>query len=381
MDHYAVAADKLYRYLVTHHGDGGALVGPDPGIRFNYRVGRFIKGYLGFVPWNDQLYYLQGQAYWILANWVLHERTGDKSHAQMAVDCADQILARQRPDGAWDYPNPEWAGRVATVEGTWASIGLIETYRRTGKQHLLDGALRWHSYLHREIGFQRIGDEVAVNYFARRKDARVPNNSTLYLYLLGALWATTEDRRYLDETPGLVTFLERAQLSMGELPYSVDGVAGTRGRTHFQCYQYNAFECLDLIQYHTLTGDDRVLPIIRQVLRFLSAGIRPDGHAAYACNSVQRRVSYHTGALAAAFTEAQRVGIYDYTDLARRAYAYLISLQRPDGGFIHSQRDYGVLRDVRSYPRYLAMILYHLLIAEALTEDTTGKEAAYDTVR
>jgi len=381
VDHYALAADKLYRYLVTNHGDGGALVGPDPGIRFNYRIGRFVKGYLGFVRWNDQLYYLQGQAYWILANWILHERTGDESYARTAIDCADKILARQRPDGAWDYPNPEWAGRVATVEGTWASIGLIETFRRTGEQRLLDGALRWHSYLHREIGFQRIGDEVAVNYFARRTDARVPNNSTLYLYLLGALWATTKDQRYLDETPGLVTFLERAQLSTGELPYSVDGLEDTRGRTHFQCYQYNAFECLDLIQYHTLTGDDRVLPIISNVLRFLSDGIREDGHAAYACNSVQRRVSYHTGALAAAFTEARRVGIDDYTPLARKAYAYLISLQRPDGGFIHSQRDYGVLRDVRSYPRYLAMILYHLLIAEALTEDTTGKEAAYDSVR
>lgn len=381
MDQYAKAALNLHRYLVARHGSGGALIGPDPGIRFNYRAGRFIKSYLPFVPWRDNLYYLQAQAYWTLANWVLHERLGDERYRQIAVDCADEMLARQRSDGAWDYPNPEWAGRVATVEGTWASLGLLETFRRTGDQRLLDGALGWYEFVQREIGFQRFGDEVAVNYFAGGGGVRVPNNTTLLLYLLGALWETTGDRRYLADSDGLVTFLERVQVPSGELPYAVPGESAFRAMTHFQCYQYNAFECMDLIQYHLMTGDERVQPIIRGVLAFLSTGIVPAGYAAYACTNRHRRVSYHTAALAAAFLEARKVGIEDYVSLARRAYAYLLGLQRPDGGFIHSQQDYRVLRDGRSYPRYLSMILYHLLLAAALAEANQGEEAAYDTVR
>ncbi len=37
------AAISLHRYMVGRHWTGHALVGPDPGIRFNYRIGRFVK--------------------------------------------------------------------------------------------------------------------------------------------------------------------------------------------------------------------------------------------------------------------------------------------------------------------------------------------------
>src|SRR5688572_25796960 len=118
------AALALHGLLLNRYWHGGGLVGPDCGIRFNYRVGRFVKSYLRALPWRDSLYYLQTQAYWTLANWRLSELMNDERLQRVAVASARGMLARQRADGAWDYPNPEWHGRVANAEGSWAAIGL-----------------------------------------------------------------------------------------------------------------------------------------------------------------------------------------------------------------------------------------------------------------
>ena len=75
-------------------------------------------------------------------------------------------------------------------------------------------------------------------------------------------------------------------------------------------------------------------------------------------------MTYHAAALAASFAEAKRIGIQGYEELSARAYRWLLDRQRADGSFPHSSRDYGVLADARSYPRNLAMILFHLLSAE-----------------
>src|SRR5713226_7813815 len=101
------AALKLDRYLRTEHWNGRGLVGPDVGIRFNSRFGRFIKGYLPGVHWHDEYYYLQAQGYWILANWCLHRLTGDAEYRDIAVRCSEYAVTCQRDDGGWDYPNPE----------------------------------------------------------------------------------------------------------------------------------------------------------------------------------------------------------------------------------------------------------------------------------
>ncbi|MDP8923314.1 MAG: hypothetical protein M3O34_10625, partial [Chloroflexota bacterium] len=110
MTAYLGAAERLHRYLVAKHWTGSGLVGPDPGIRFNYRIGRFVKSGLRGVAWGDDLYYLQGQGYWTLANWQLFGRSGDEAYRDLAVGCSLGMLAEQRADGAWDYPNPEWRG-------------------------------------------------------------------------------------------------------------------------------------------------------------------------------------------------------------------------------------------------------------------------------
>jgi hypothetical protein len=56
------------------------------------------------------------------------------------------------------------------------------------------------------------------------------------------------------------------------------------------------------------------------------------------------------------------MGLGDFRALADRGFQHVLSYQRADGGFqFHSRANYGLLTDRRSYPRYLAMILNHLL--------------------
>jgi hypothetical protein len=355
------AERRLFAFLADHHWTGDALMGPDCGVRFNYRVGRFIKSYLRRLPWRDDLYYLQSQAYWILASMELQGATGDPRYGEMVAPTAKKIIRRQTAEGAWTYPNPEWSGRIATAEGTWASLGLLAAYHATGDEAFLNGAIRWHTFVERAIGFQKSLGGEAVNYFAGRAGSAVPNNSAFLLRFLGELAAATGNDAYLVRCDGLVRFLAAAQRSNGEFPYTVPGpAAGATNVEHFQCFQYNAFACLDLFRYRDSVGDDAVSSLIAQVLGFLTEGVGEDGHTRYECGPDRRRVTYHTAATAAAFANASKRGWPDHAAHAARSFAHLLSLQRDDGSFPHSIDDYGFLNDLRPYPRNLAMIAYHL---------------------
>jgi hypothetical protein len=357
------AAIRLHEYLVNVHWHDNGLFGPDPGIRLNYRIGRFIKSYLHGLPWKDDLYYLQGQGYWVLGNWELFERTGESAYRQLALDSCHSIVASQCSDGAWMYPNREWKGRVATVEGIWASIALLETCRRARDDRLLEAALRWHSYLVNTIGFQRFGDELAINYFAHRAGAPpTPNNSAEALRFFSTLASVTGDQRYLQPCAGLATFLRRTQKPSGEFPYLAATTASAQHpRPHFQCCQYNAFMCLGIMRYHELTGDPVVQPVIAKLLKFIAEGVGRAGAVSYECGVNYRHVTYHAGVVAAAFAHAEHLGFSGYDQHANRVFEYVLGRQRPDGSFLYSTGDYRILSDRRSYPRYLAMIMYHLL--------------------
>ena len=368
MSHCLPSACDLHQYLTHAHWTGHALIGPDPGIRINYRIGRFVKSYLRKLQWLDSLYYVQGQAYWILANWRLFDLTGEVTYREIAVACSDYLLERQREDGAWEYPNPEWKGRVATTEGNWGSVGLLESFRQTSDERYLDSALDWHRFLTKVTGFQRDGDELAVNYFANRgKSSKVCNNSVTTLRVLAEMNEATGNDQLMEPFEGLLRFLERAQLESGEFPYVIAAEPGVgRNRTHFQCFQYNAFECLNLMRTYELTANAALLQMISKSLAFLQKGQADDGRAMYQCGNPSRTVNYHTAVLAAALSKANDFNVSGYVESARRSFQYLLSLQRTDGSFPYSQREYKVLSDQRSYPRYLAMILYHLLHSQTV---------------
>ena len=362
-------ARDLFGFLEREFWNGSALEGPDPGIRWNTRVGRFLKSYLSMIRWNDALIYQQAQAYWTFANWMMWRSSQVERHRDLAVATSEGTLALQTPEGYWHYPNPEWRGRIATVEGCFAALGLLDSYRETGDERYLDAAVRWHAYMDTEVGYRNQSDPamLAINYFqhAAGHGGGVPNNSTLVLWLLARLWEETGDRDYLDRAPAMVKWLDHVQLEDGELPYRLGSVP-EESEIHFLCHQYNAFEFMDLVHYRRITGDDAISGVIERLAGFLAAGVTPEFHTAYNCNDRHTTVLYYDLALAQALQQATDLGLGDHRDVAAKMYRGVIAQQRSDGGFAyHSKRNYRVMSDRRSYPRYLSMMLVHLLMAEA----------------
>lgn len=354
--------ERLHGYLEQSCNSQGALVGADPGVRWNYRFLRFLKSKLRFLPWRDSLCYMQAQGYWIVANWKLSQNNGDR-FSELALKCSDFVVQSQRADGAWDYPNPEWRGRVATVEGIWASLGLLESYKRTSQTSYLDSAVRWNDFLNSKIGFQKTRVGSAVNYFAAEKDSAVPNNSVLALRFLAQLDHLTGKNSHQETCQRLLDFLGSVQLANGELPYEVDNPR----MLHFQCFQYHGFMLLDLAAYFELTRDARALPILHGIAQFLQTSLDGNSFIPYQCGNRHRVVYYHSMAVAAALARYQKLKLTHSgghnsrgTSIAKLA-SRIKRLQRSDGSLPHSRGDYRVLSDLRPYPRYLAMILGHSL--------------------
>jgi hypothetical protein len=344
---------------VRQHWNGEALEGPDSGIRFNSRIGRFVKSYSRFLPWSDRMIYFQAQAYWIKANWLLADM-GNREAERIALGCTEFVLSQQQPEGFWEYPNPEWKGRIATVEGCYGALGLLSTYERVRKQSLLHGAEKWYDFACHEIGFQGSEGDLAINYFYQKHGAKVPNNSTLALKMFAHLFGATGNHKFLSPCPGMVNWLGRVQLHTGELPYSLEG---PRARVHFLCYQYNAFELLDLLDYYRITADEHIVPIVKKLAGYLAGAVTPSGSVRFSCRRNQPEVLYYAAAVAAALSESAFHKVAPYADFASRAYEWVLEQQRKDGGFqFFSRGNYGILSDRRSYPRNLAMVLYHLLL-------------------
>jgi hypothetical protein len=370
------ASQRLHAYLVKQHWNGHALQGPDSGVRINFRIGRFVKSYLSGVRWSDDYVYLQTQGYWIVDNWLLADRLRDERCEHLALACTDYILSIQKPGGYWEYPNPEWKGRIATVEGNFAALGLLESYAHTGERRFLDGAQAWHRYLIEEVGFQGSDGLLAINYFSNTASGMVPNNSALTLRLVARLAEVTGDDKYLAQAGGMVAWLRMAQKPTGELPYALACATG-RGKPHFLCYQYNAFQLLDLAAYLRVTGDPEVRPLIAQLAAFLVTGVGENGAVRFNCQRSWPEVAYYTAVTARALSEATRLGLGEYRPVSERAYRRLLSHQAPDGRIaFFSRGDYRFLTDRRPYPRNLSMILYHMLTELEAARDQTPEASA-----
>ncbi len=360
MDKYLHAALKLHRFMTGRHWTGESLIGPDQGVRFNRRFGRYVKSMVPFLPWKDQAYYLQGQAYWVLSNWLLHDLCGDRQYADVAVNCTMGILKTQQPAGYWDYPHSGWEGRIATVEVVWAAIALLSGYEKTKKEAFLSAALKTYEFLTTKTSFQKYGGGLAINYFADRGSGLVPNNSTLALPFFAKLAQATDDKRYAAYCQEMIAFLSSVQLENGEFPYEIR--PSGKSRAHYQCYQYNAFELQDLAMYYELTKDTGVLPMVRKTSKFLSESVNRDGSTRFDCQGHDIHIVYNTAAIAAALGISRRLACDIDAEQEARAYGYVMAQQQPSGGFPFSTREHTVLRDTRCYPRPMSMILYHLLL-------------------
>src|SRR5258707_14725218 len=107
---------------------------------------------------------MQSQGYWVLANWMMYDKTGGPRYRVFALASTEVIRRLQSPQGFWSYPLPDRKHLVATVEGNWGAIGLLATYARESRRELLQAAIRWHDFLVTHIGFQTHSRGKAINY-------------------------------------------------------------------------------------------------------------------------------------------------------------------------------------------------------------------------
>jgi hypothetical protein len=371
------AAKRLHAHLLNHYSQG-LVRGPDAGVRFQLRLWRFFKSAMDYVPWNDNYVFMQSQGYWILSNWMLHESTGEPSYRAVALESTEATLQLQQPGGFWLYPLPERSHLIATVEGDWAAIGLIASYAREPRKEFLSAAVRWYDYLVGTIGFQPHTVGEAINYFDKPR-GKIPNNSVEATWIFLRLWKATGDARFLGHVDAMLDFLASTQLPSGELPYIIEGPY-EKGRDHYLCYQYNAFQFLKLAWAASLRPDPRFDRILPPLAGFLTQGVTKTGASAADCFHSKPETDYFTAVLAAALREAQKLPIADLRppksanrqtsfvspqsearERSDRCYARLLQRQQPDGSFVYTTGDYGFLRDGRSYPRPQAMTLFHLL--------------------
>lgn len=359
-DQLLESARRLHAYLLREHWDGGALRGPTPGIRWNLRLWRFVKAYLPSLPWREDYVSYQGQGYWIIGNWLLHRLTGEDRFAEIALAAGRFVVESQREDGSWPNPIPERSHLVTNIEGLWAGAGLLATFRRTGDPKCLEAAKAWWRFVEEHIGYQdHAPDGAAVNYFDTSR-GKVPNNSTASLWFLSELADASGDEAPLRMAGKMLSFLADVQEETGEMPYELPGDNYSRSSPHYQCFQYNAFQLIDLYNFWKRTGSVEARPISERLASFLAGGVGPEGACRFSCNSRYPQVVYHAHTMAYALSCASRWGLGDYTELSRRGYEWTLSKQRPDGSLPFSMKDYLVLNDSRAYPANLAMAVFHL---------------------
>jgi hypothetical protein len=356
------SAERLHAHLLRRHYARGLLHGPDAGVRFNLRAWRFLKSALGFVSWGDDYVFTQTQGYWVLANWMLFEASGEPRFRDLALESTEATLALETPEGYWPYPLPERRHLIATLEGIWGAAALLASFAREPRPAFLGGAVRAYDFIVTRIGFQDHPRGKAINYFDRPR-GKVPNNSVIAAWFFLRLGKAAGDARFLEHVKSLWDFIEAVQLPSGEIPYIVESPL-ERARQHYLCFQYNAYQFLHLAWMRELMPEVAAPAVLARLARFLQGGVKPTGACANNCASAARggpEVDYYTAALGAALHEAAKLKLIENPALSERCFARVLAHQRPDGSFGYSRGDYGFLRDSRSYPRPQAMALFHLL--------------------
>jgi hypothetical protein len=330
----------------------------------NLRLLRFIKNYFPSLNYRSKKHsFLQIQGYWIRNNWELFQLTGEVKYRDLALKCSNYVLRAQRVDGSWEYPLNEWKSRVSTVEGIWASLGLLLTYKCTGNRDFLAGALKWYNFLINKTGFQRYGNSLAINYFNVPTARKVPNNATLAIRFFAELYSLTNDKCFLKYTDSLIAFLELCQNPNGELSYEV-------GKQHYLCYHYNSFEFMDLFFANEILNSKKLFDIMRRLSKFVASGVMVDGSVKYDCEQTYPEEIMFSSIAGAALIGASVHNFGDFSGHIAAIYRYVETNQRSDGSFILTKHDmpyvikpikYGILSDSIPYPGPMSFILHSLL--------------------
>jgi len=259
-----------------------------------YPLYRTLAG-LGFLRY-PRYRYVQGQAYWIIANLFLYKGLGEPKYLDSAVATGRQLVSSQNPDGSWTNPLPGWQDRISTVYCSWGGLALAKLYNATRDDEYLAAAVSWKECMLQKVGTYHttVGgkDLELIQYFHPTNKIACPNASTLALAFLSNLarYLTESDQRLMRN---LLTSIGSMQLTTGEIPY-------TEHRLHYQCQSYNAFEFIDLFEYVRNQGSTEAIRVLKGITDFLLQGVSQGGQVGYSCISEYPEVSYHTLIVAAA---------------------------------------------------------------------------------
>ncbi|MFX0196740.1 MAG: hypothetical protein ACFFCW_11490 [Candidatus Hodarchaeota archaeon] len=352
MNEYLDAASRLHEYLNKCWKDS-SMAGPTLGGKYYYNTIRLLRAYFPSISREKEIFY-QGLGYWIKSNWKLFDLTKDLQYMNIALACSDFVIGSQNNEGSWQFPQNLMKLKIYTNGGTWASLGLLETYKRTKEDKYLISALKWYNLLIGTIGFQKHKDSLAINYSIPAR-YKVPNATTPVLWFLAELSCLTKNQKYLDKVDKLRRFVELSQMENGELMYTTE-------TPHFLCLNYNAFQFLDLAEFYSLTSDEAIYRIMRNLVTFIKTGVNYDGSVRYNCFKRYPSIIYYSAAVGCVFLRARKIGFGDFSELENKVYKFVLTTQKPNGGFPFSRKEHLVLSDKMFYPYINEYILYHLLI-------------------
>ncbi len=320
-------AMELYRTLSDSYSDTDGLYGPDEypfmweagALMHLYPVYRLLAG-LGLLRY-PRYRYVQGQAYWIIANLFLYKSSREPKYLDSAVVTGRHLVRSQNPDGSWTNPLPGWQDRISTVYCSWGGLALAKLYNATKDDECLAAAMNWKECMLRKVGTFNTTlegeDYEFIQYFHPTNSIVCPNASTLALAFLSNLarYLTQRDQLLMRK---LLASIGSIQLSTGEIPYTED-------RVHYQCQSYNAFEFIDLFEYARNEGSTEANLVLKGIANFLSKGVPESGQVGYSCSREYPEVTYHTLIVAAALHYASLLfGDSIYANAKRRIIARIL---------------------------------------------------------
>jgi hypothetical protein len=296
------AALRLYRKLSQSYLDASGLYGPDE-YPFTWEAGAIMQFYplyrtltgLGLLRY-PRYRYVQGQAYWIIANLFLYKSLEESKYLDLAIATGRQLVNTQNPDGSWINPLPGWQDRISTVYCSWGGLALVKLYNATRDDEYLAAAVSWKECMLQKVGtcHTTLSDKdlELIQYFYPTETGACPNASTLALAFLSNLarHLTSSDQLLMRK---LLSSIGKLQLTTGEIPY-------TEHRVHYQCQSYNAFEFVDLFEYARNSNSTEVIRILKGLADFLCKGVSQSGQVGYSCSNVYPEVLYHSLIVAAA---------------------------------------------------------------------------------
>ena len=287
-------------------------------------------------------------------NIEMYKKTKDKEYLNQAIDGSNWLIQNQNKAGFWVFTTFERKRRrVQTVDSTMGALALISLYKVTGNSKLLLISKRWLEYIINN-GLIKKKDHTYCMYYldGDMEDLEVTNVACCIVHLMSEFYKVSNEGKYKKIADNLIPFIKSMQLSSGEFRYSSK-------RDHYQGPQYNAFQLIFLLSYYEITKDKDLKNILEATKNYLESSVNKDGSVQfgpvkYAFNTSNRKLYYHSAAVAAALSEYK----YQIGNVNERKILDSISFallgQRIDGSFSFGQNAlFGLIDDIVPYPRYI----------------------------